>query len=65
MATVDDIDAQIEELKKKRAEAAKKERADDLNTVKTLIKKHGFTDITLEKVLKKGKRRKPKAEKPD
>lgn len=57
MSTVKELERQKEELEKQIEEAKKAEREGDLETVKTLCRKHGFYPSDLGSALKKRKKR--------
>lgn len=60
MPSLDELIAQRDALDAEIREVAKKEREQDLKTVKRLIKKHKFTAGMLATVVAKGRPRKPK-----
>ena len=57
MSTVDELIKKREEIDKQLEEAKRAERADDLNTVKQLCRKHGFTYNMIKNSLAKGRKR--------
>lgn len=52
---LEELDTQIENLKKQREAVVAKEKADDLRTVKSLLKTHKFTYSQVKKELGVGR----------
>jgi hypothetical protein len=57
MSTLDELMKERENLDQQIKEAEKAERAEDLNTVKNLCRKHGFTYNMIKNSLAKGRQR--------
>ena len=58
MATLEEIEQQKAELEKQIEQATKAQKQEDLKTVRTLCKRHGFTYNMLKNHLGEGRKKK-------
>jgi len=60
MATIEELEQQKAELEKQIEQAAKEQKKEDLKTVRTLCKRHGFTYNMLKNHLSESRKRSKK-----